>query len=139
MGDFTSLLALPLIPHMEHQCRFPGCNIQLPLHSLTAHEEDCQQRLVACPGSGLHCQQSLSFSRLEHHIGECRDIITEELTSPGDGFTLSLSKKNNKTVVSGWPSQNFWFDDKQFFIVMGRRNSAMEVEVVGVGRTTEIQ
>ena len=139
MGDFTSLLALPLIHHMEHQCRFPGCDTQLPLRSLAAHEEDCQQRLVACPGSGLHCQQSLSFSRLEHHVGECRDIITEELTSPESGFTLSLSKKKNMTVVSGWPSQYFWFDDRQFFIVMGRRNGVMEVEVVGVGSKTEMQ
>ena len=53
-------------------------------------------------------------------------------------ITRLLYKKKNLKGVSGWPSHHFMFDGKQFFIVMGRRNGVMEVEVVGVGSETEM-
>ena len=50
MGTGKSLLAKTLIENIDHKCNLPGCDKVVPHKEYKQHQDECNYRLVKCPG-----------------------------------------------------------------------------------------
>ena len=63
MGEGKSLLAFTVVKQAKHECRLKGCTELIPFDEIKQHEEECNWRLVICPGSGVTCKAMVPFQK----------------------------------------------------------------------------
>ena len=66
MTKAVSLLAATVIEHLEHRCKFKGCEARLPLADMAAHRAVCEQRAVPCPATA--CRRTVAAAEVVQHI-----------------------------------------------------------------------
>jgi len=66
MTKAVSLLAATVIEHLEHRCKFKGCEARLPLAAMAAHRAACEQRTVPCPATA--CRRVVAAAEVVEHI-----------------------------------------------------------------------
>ena len=63
IGEGKSLLAFTVVKQAKHECRLKGCTELIPFDEIKQHEEECNWRLVICPGSGVSCKAMVPFQK----------------------------------------------------------------------------
>jgi len=72
MGEGKSLLALAVIEEIQHECNNQGCTEMFPLTRIEQHENECDWRLIICPGKDSVCNAMVPFCNVESHVQDCK-------------------------------------------------------------------
>ena len=115
MGQGTSLLALAVVKKALHECKFEGCNVEVPYDEIKEHEDKCKWRLVRCPGS--NCKAMVPFCTMIDHVVVCTGFVKKH---PGElhnnAFCRSIwSMAGGRWVNRYWRTSVHQLDGKLFF------------------------
>merc|ERR1719234_1941952 len=140
MGDGQSLLAKVLIENMDHVCSLKGCKEKVPFEDYEKHREECNHRLVICPGSNLTCHANVAFCDVEAHVLTCPDVI-EHNASSGDLVTFTYEHQEDLLVRTNmiWSTLCFEAKSKTFFVRMDKTSSIFSIEVAMKGSQVECE
>ena len=142
MGQGTSLLALAVVKKALHECKFEGCNVEVPYDEIKEHEDKCKWRLVRCPGS--KCKAMIAFCTMIDHVGVCAGFVNkhpEELCH--NAFRISIGLKEamaegpeGRGVNVYWQTKVHQLDGKLFFSMFAKIAGKYICDVV-MGGTKE--
>jgi len=137
MGEGQSLLAKVLIENMDHVCSLKGCKEKVPFEDYEKHLEECQHRLVMCPGSNLSCKEKVAFCDLEEHVLTCPDVIEHNARENFVTFTYEHQEDLLENTNMVWSTLCFEAGSKTFFVRMDKTEGFFSIEVVMKGSKAE--
>jgi hypothetical protein len=135
VGEANSLLASVVIENIKHECKHDDCDEMVHYKERKSHEEQCEHRLVLCPGSGTTCSKLVPFKEMVGHVKGCKDNISKPFVF-GEEQRFCLSNKYLNTDVT-WDTNFLEFNAKTFFFKMKKEKKILTLELVLLGTQEE--
>jgi hypothetical protein len=135
VGEANSLLASVVIENIKHECEHKDCDEMVHYKEREGHEEQCEHRLVLCPGSGNTCNKLVPFKDMVGHVKGCKDNIPKPLVVGEQKMLIILQEDHNSPSLS-WKSYCLEFNDETFFLKI-KKNKIFTLELVLLGTQQE--
>ena len=139
MGSGRNLLAQVVIENLDHRCSLEGCNKLVAHDKYKKHLEECEFRLVTCPGADL-CGKAIPYNQLHLHARSCAAIhwLEEELFwRVEEKFFIAADMDWGQLCSCTWPPQSFLKEGKLFFVNVRKEGEYVYVETLMRGTPTE--
>jgi len=137
MGGGQSLLALTVIKNVLHECRHQGCSVKLNFDKIKEHEEECDWRLITCPGLGIYCKENTPLCNVLDHAKTCPGFSCPLKQVDGEGVLIANSLRVHQVGSQkrvSWLTQILEFEEGWFFFVKStRKEGRYEVDVLMKG------
>lgn len=140
MGTGKSLLAKTLIENIDHKCNLTGCDKVVPHKEYKQHQEECDYRLVMCPGLEGVCDELIPFCQVEQHTNECQGIFCEG-HSKDQSFGISFGEGERPEAEDFlmWKTRMFKCIGRKFFVKVEVSEGHLYVETLMKGSIADCE
>ena len=136
LGAIKSLLAKTVIENVKHECDLEGCKKMIDYSEFKTHQEECDFRLVRCPGYA--CEEMVAFNLIIDHARGCNDnylVLAEDSVDRKCLLDWNISEKGflSKDITTWQTSIIETVKSETIFFRMRKSQNIFEMEVVMKG------
>ena len=140
MGTGKSLLAKTLIENIDHKCNLTGCDKVVPHKEYKQHQEECDYRLVMCPGLEGCCDELIPFCQIEEHTIECQGMFYEcHSKDQSFGISFGEGEKPEAEDFLMWKTRMFKCIGRKFFVKVEVSEGHLYVETLMKGSIADCE
>ena len=138
LGKIRSLLAKTVIENVRHKCDLEGCQEMVPLIDYKKHQDNCDFRLILCPGLG--CNKLVALCNIETHISSCKDMEKGfwENAEKGVSFYIAEEFLDDRGEIP-WNTETIKHTSGTFFFRVRKLGDNYQMEVVMKGSEEDCQ
>jgi len=111
----VSHVANHLVDLLPHPCtnRDQGCPYEAHANEVTAHEADCEYRIIKCPS--FRCKKQVSLKKLGEHICSAK-VPPHNQWSRIETYPLQVTRRMNEDLIHSLDPVRFTFEGRPCFL-----------------------